>query len=178
MKQPKQPSPNIQIGKLTISRKLLILLCAVIVAVPILFYLYNYSFLSPRNYAQEVAQPIEDALVKAGAVKQCSSGDNGRGVDNDKPNYAGWYILTASKDEATKLIKRVGDENGYALVHQSSPYDYIDWYSDSSNKSSGTVSINLYSGGDKLSCPGGKSTLKIDERHMGITLNVSLPSHQ
>lgn len=71
------------------------------------------------NYAQEVAKPLEAALTNAGAVKKCSTGDNGRGSDNDEPNYTAIYEIKNGPEDAVQLIYRVAGENGYNLTDQT-----------------------------------------------------------
>jgi hypothetical protein len=103
--------------------------------------LYNSSPLSPRNYAAKTAQLLDDALVKAGAVKKCEPGDNGRGSDNAEPWIQVYYELPADENTAIAKIHSIAEANGYKLTH-ATPEDkghlkdivgdeYIDrWYFD------------------------------------------------
>jgi hypothetical protein len=65
------------------------------------------------NYAQETAKPLEDALIKAGAVKDCSTGDNGRGtITYVAPSYAAIYELKRSPEDTILLVNKIASENG------------------------------------------------------------------
>src|SRR6476469_8699350 len=100
------------------SRKRLIIWCLLGVALVILgFFVYN--FLSPRNYAAEVARPIEEGLIKAGAVKVCADGDSGRGIDNRVPHYGSTFEMHASRDVAVAIMQRVATDTGYHITHAS-----------------------------------------------------------
>lgn len=63
-----------------------------VLAVPSIIFLglispFFFSGFLP-NYAQETAKLLEDALIKAGAIKNCSTGDSGRGtITYAAPNY-------------------------------------------------------------------------------------------
>ena len=74
---------------------------------------------STANYAEEVAKPLEEGLVKAGGVKKCGSGDAGRGSDNVQPHYGVTYELPLSREQAIATINKVSSENGYSLSHAS-----------------------------------------------------------
>ena len=75
---------------------------------------------SAANYAEEVAKPLEAALVKAGAVKQCSRGDAGRGSDNDAPNYHTIYEVPGNRDAAANLVSVAAKDSGFTLTDDSS----------------------------------------------------------
>lgn len=138
------------------------------------------------NYAEDVAKPLETALVEAGAVKKCSQGDNGRGLDNLEPNYGARYQLNMNKDDATKLIHEVSTKNGFTLSRADSPYDSIVRYTDTTSKESGysdlvggktKLVISMYNdtANQALECTDG-TALKGDETHTAISLSVVLPS--
>jgi hypothetical protein len=88
------------------------------------------------NYAQEVAKPLEAGLANAGAVKKCSRGDNGRGSDNDMPNYFTVYELPGNQDKAINSILTVAKDNGFKLVDGQLPPDPQDnrFFTDSVKK--------------------------------------------
>lgn len=107
------------------------------------YYLYHYSFLSPINYAQEVAKPLEDGIVAAGGIKQCTSGDNGRGWDNRSPHYGATYYLKKNETEIAELINEISSRNGYHIKHATATdhgtlaiaSEYADqWYFDETSK--------------------------------------------
>lgn len=164
-----------------------ILLIAIIVG---LGFIGIYTWYLLHNYAQDAAQPLENVLTQNGAVKVCSSGDAGRGPDNARPMYQADFQLNVGKDQATTLVKKAASDNGFTLSPTSSPYSYLDRYSDTSSKKSTypgfdhgnvelTVSVNSGNGGKPLSCTSdsGKTwtTLKVDDTHTAVTIGVSLP---
>jgi hypothetical protein len=57
-----------------------------------------------RNYAQEVAQPLEGALISAGASKVCQGGDPGRGPDAIAPGYVALFKTKASVEDVQKQL--------------------------------------------------------------------------
>jgi hypothetical protein len=82
----------------------------------------GYVFFSKplaNNYAQEIAQPLENALARAGAKKACGYGDSGRGWDNQRPWYGSYYEFRASREKAIEMINNVAKESGYSLIHAS-----------------------------------------------------------
>ena len=80
------------------------------------YYVYSYSIFSPRNYAAEIAKPIESKLVEAGAVKKCDEADNGRGWDNRKPWYDAQFEISASKVDSLEFVKKKVAEAGYMIT--------------------------------------------------------------
>lgn len=72
-----------------------------------------------HNKAADIAAPLEKSLVAAGATKECSTGDVGRGPDNTAPWYISYYDTHMSKDDATSLINNIAKDNGYNLTHAS-----------------------------------------------------------
>src|SRR6266498_1000842 len=145
-------------------------------------------YLNGSNYAEETAKPIEQALVEAGAVKMCSNGDSGRGVDNKTPYYGSTFKLIKSKTEAIQTIEKAAKETGYNLVHASPTNrgfldsvadNYInDWSFDETSKTSpynnlgrGNIKLSVVvcGGGDQNDCdqsriPTGQSTVGIGVR--------------
>lgn len=57
-----------------------------------------------RNYAQEVAQPLEGALIRAGASKVCQGGDPGRGPDTIAPGYVALFKTSASVEDVQSQL--------------------------------------------------------------------------
>lgn len=139
-----------------------------------------------RNYAKEIAAPLEQSLIANGAVKMCESGDAGRGAENKEPHYTVRLQLNINKDEATKLINKVAKENGFTLEHQDSPYESIEWYGDNKSKDSPykdlesgkiELSISTYSDTAKnpLNCLN-QDSLRGDNTHTAVSLDVNLPN--
>src|SRR6266498_949095 len=151
--------------------------------------LYTLEQLGDFMKAQEkTAKPIEQALVEAGAVKMCSNGDSGRGVDNKTPYYGSTFKLIKSKTEAIQTIEKAAKETGYNLVHASPTNrgfldsvadNYInDWSFDETSKTSpynnlgrGNIKLSVVvcGGGDQNDCdqsriPTGQSTVGIGVR--------------
>lgn len=143
------------------------------------------AFLTP-NYAEQAASPLENALVKAEAVKKCSRGDNGRGMDNTEPNYNARYQLKMNRDDATRLINDIASKNGYNLSPADSQYESIKHYRDDTSKESNysdltsgkiKLAISLYNDTDHhaLTCMDG-TRLQGDETHTAVSLSVVLPT--
>lgn len=178
--------------------RLLILAAVLVLTVGVAAWAFLSSQKNNSNYAEQVIQPLEAALVNAGAVKKCGYGDGGRGSDNQAPWYNSFYELPSGRDSAIETINRVAHENGYNLVHASKGNRgdlgaiadaYIDnWYFDNTKGSSFS---DLQSGTEKLafgvnndgrhslsniSC-GTKDTVVInsDEKTTMISVSVKLP---
>jgi hypothetical protein len=142
---------------------------------------------SPRrstvNYAEEVAEPLEQGLMAAGAVRKCSSGDDGSGSDNVRPWYNVVFETSLPKAWAIKLALKVAGAHGYKPAYEQSPYEYIDWYLDKTSKQTTysdlqpgkiELGINVYSGGDNLDCAGA-TTVTYDAENAAVVLNLLLP---
>lgn len=91
-----------------------------------------------RNYAAETAGPLETALVKAGAVKECSRSASGRGWDNSEPRYHAIYEMPGDREEAVSLVRAAAQEAGYNLMDGPAPGNPQDnkFYSDQTSKQS------------------------------------------
>ncbi|HEU5187416.1 MAG TPA: hypothetical protein VFT87_02845 [Candidatus Saccharimonadales bacterium] len=109
--------------------------------------LYKTLFPHEPNYAEEVAKPLETALVGVGAVKIKSNGDAGKGWDNNEPWFNATYSLAKDRVQAEKLIYIIATDNGYTLTHASpdnkGPLEYVvddqyiqDWYFDNTSQKS------------------------------------------
>ncbi len=100
--------------------------CVVLAAAGSLFYLIQSHY---RNYAQETAKPLEQALKKAGAIKMCESGDAGRGPDNTAPWYYAIYELDGDRQKSADTLMTAVHTGGYQLTSQpsdSNSVNYID----------------------------------------------------
>lgn len=143
-----------------------------------------WLLLTPKNYAQEVASPIEQSLIKEGAVKQGGGGNDGRGIDNRVPYYDSSFTISKNREETLKIVNKVATENGYSLK-QGSPQDrgwlgavadvYIEnWYFDTNNKSS--PYSDLEAGEVKLAFKLGDEDNPDPENSTTVRLSVKLPS--
>lgn len=143
------------------------------------------------NRAEEVARPLESAIVNVGGVKLCATGDSGRGPDNTSPHYGASYKLNFGKDRAIQLINSVAKQNGYTLTHAtpsnkghlgSVADQFIDgWYFDDESKRNpyndiegGSIRLSfvVYGEGEKESC----SQTIIEPSHSVVGIGVQLPS--
>ena len=199
MKQSNQQSEKLHLGSLAVSRKLLVLLCIGIVAIPIAFYLYNYSALSPRNYAAEVARPLEDGLVRAGAKSVCVTGSSGRGVDNTSPWHTAVFLLPKDRPQTESLIGTASSDNGFHLTHadlanRGSNFSIDDKYisnlyfdetnrvSNYSDLESGAIKLSIALGNERreysnISCGTNESPVAAgDSEHTVVTVGIELPS--
>jgi hypothetical protein len=126
-KEPSKKSPH----------KKLILAVAILLGIGLLGWLaYSWYQSATVNYAQEAARPLEDALVKAGAVKVCSNGDAGLGPDNRKPWVYELYEISGDKNSSIALIQNAAKESGFSLSPATSPANLENnsFYSDNSTK--------------------------------------------
>ncbi len=146
----------------------------------------GYYFL--HSYAEDAAKPIEAALIKAGAVKVCTSGDPGRGPDNLSPNYTARFQFSVGRDEAIAILKKAANEHGFTnLVETRNESGTIDAFSDRTSQKStykgfdtGNINVGLdaYSNTrkDGLGCAMENISLVGDATHTAVSLSVSLPS--
>ena len=72
-----------------------------------------YTQGSKLNYAQEIAIPLETSFAKAGAIKKCDRGDNGRGSDNHAPWYGAVFEIRGEVEQTKSLIKQSLADAGY-----------------------------------------------------------------
>lgn len=187
-------------SKKTVSKKMWIVAIPVLILVVIAaVWVFAKSPATNKNYAQQTSEPLESALIKAGAVKKCGYGDAGRGADNQTPWYDAFYELPVKRSEAIELVNKVAKDNGYSLTHASKESrgglgaiadDFIDnWYFDNTSKTSsygdlknGNVKLALGVNNDgehslsNISC-GTKDTVVINsgENTSMISLSVKLP---
>jgi len=159
--------------------------------------LYAHSL----NYAQTIANPIENAFTQAGAKKMCSSEDSGKGIDNREPWYLAYYLLPKSRDKTAALVNSTATENGFKLSHASkenrnfrgAPSDeFIDnWYFDNSTKTapykdlkSGNTQLSFGLNNDGVhkisgtSCGKSEVVINSDQNNTMITISVRLPEYK
>ena len=156
-------------------------------------FIYSFLYTLTHNKAVDVLEPIGKALEERGAVKQCGSGDTGRGPDNQNPYYAATYGLEADESEAIAIMYEATKSAGYNPVH-ASPTNrgfldavadiYIDkWYFDDTSKASpysdlhaGNIrlSVVVYGEGSEDTCTQGT----IPAGHSTIGVSVSLPDYK
>lgn len=114
------------------------------------FFLFNFTLLGPiiksgvlPNYAEEVAAPIEQALVEVGARKVSSGGSNGRGIDDTTPGYGATFIVPVGENKAIEISRSIAEKNGFTLLHATKENpgiinvadEFVDnWYYDSTSK--------------------------------------------
>ena len=146
-----------------------------------------------RNYAKEVAAPLEKSLVKMDGVQKCSRGDSGRGSDNNLPWYEAYLELPIGKAEAEANVTRIASEAGYKLVPASPTKKgqlsfindaYIeDWYFDNTSKTSPYTALSdgpiqlafgVNASGAKEAC-GKAKTIRVDDSHSVVNISVRLP---
>lgn len=77
------------------------------------FYLVLSYAKNNINYAEEIARPIEAFFIKAGAIKKCDRGDNGRGSDNHAPWHGAVFEIKGEVEQTKSLIKQSLAEAGY-----------------------------------------------------------------
>jgi hypothetical protein len=146
---------------------------------------------STANYAEEVAKPLEAALVQAGGKKICSRGDGGRGPDNTEPWYEANFAFAETESRTIEIVESVTSQNGYRLTH-ASPTNrgplgvddkFIDkWYFDNTSKDrpyddlqAGKIdlAVQVNANGLESTCPEG---ITIDATHSAVGVDVRLPS--
>jgi hypothetical protein len=186
------------------SKKKLVIVAIVVMGAVLLGWIgYSWYQSVTVNYAQEVAKPLEEALVRAGAIKMCTTGNSGQGLmnDNNQPWYEGYYELPQAREKAFDIINGIASQNGYKLTHASPsnrgflgiPDNYIsDWFFDDTSKTSkysglasGNVKLSFGVNNDgtheisNISC-GTKQAVVINsgEASSMITLNIKLPNYK
>jgi hypothetical protein len=165
-------------------RKTLVMILAVAVML-CLGYVVYYILLQGMNIAKTAADPLEKALISAGATKQCETGDGGHGPDNSQP----WYQVTLSiergEEDTVELVRQIANDNGYDLTHATvqnrgpvSVADiYLDkWYFDATSKKSDNTPIELTvavnASGLNSVCKG--KMLTTDASHTLVGVDVSI----
>lgn len=176
-----QNKKAIQDNRSTRSNKRIIITAIIIIVISLVgWFIWNNIF---RNYAAEIAAPIEKVIIDAGGVKESSSGDAGRIPDNTEPYYDAEFKLKGNKQLAIDTINKAAEKNGYKLTHATAdnkgPYpvadEFVDqWFFDTKSKpnpysdlKSGTITL-LFKIGDKDGNTAGDP--------IQIRIHVSLPS--
>lgn len=110
-----------------------ILLMAGVVVGGLTWAVWQYQ---TQNYAKEIASPLEKSLAAVNAVKKCSTGDAGRGSDNNKPWYYAVYEVPGGMQGATDLVGKAAKQAGYTLKDGPEPVNPEDnkFYSDRTSK--------------------------------------------
>ena len=96
----------------------LIILALIAVAGAALAAAWSYQ---TRNYAEQVARPLEKSLADVGGVKKCSRGAEGRGPDNFEPWYYAIYEVPGDRKAAASLVRDAFKKNGYTLTDGPTP---------------------------------------------------------
>lgn len=136
-----------------------------------------------KNYAQQAAKPLEDALIKAGATKVCDTGDSGRGADNRTPWYTVYLESSKSHEAAKNLIVDIAKTNGFSVQQAAEGakgylgdvvYEDKNTASVNTDLKDGSVNlaIALTNSGTLHAC---KDDVTNDAEHTAITLEVRLP---
>jgi len=118
LKSPTNPKSNITKSK---AWPLVAIIVSVAVIVGLLWVGMTLFKSSTANHAEEVAKPLEVALNKSGATKQCSRGDRGWGGDNTMPWYDAIYEVPGNRETATELLHKAAKESGYVLTQGKLP---------------------------------------------------------
>ena len=174
--------------KMDVLKPVLIIISAVALVGLIWFGVALYNFLS--NRAADVVKPFENALVKAGARKQCTRGDSGRGPDNSAPNYMALYEVPGKTDAAIALVQNAAKESGFNFTEGPYPPNpgSSKYYSDKTSKQSpytdlepGNIILimsadeNTKYSGDQY-CTILKKKSGSDQNKTTVDLTVNLPS--
>ena len=88
------------------------------------------------NYAKEAIEPIDRALVKAGAVRICEDPVSGREPGSMQPSYTANYQFNVSADETLQVLQRIAKENGYSPTLLPGDDEQVPSYQDDSGKAS------------------------------------------
>ncbi len=109
----------------------LIGLAAGVVVAGLAWIIWQYQ---TRNYAKEVAGPVEKS--SADAAKKCSGGDTGRGTDSNVPRYYAIYEVPGDREKAAELVRVAAKQAGYTLKDGPEPVSPEDnkFYSDRTSK--------------------------------------------
>lgn len=173
------------------SKKKLVIIAVVAVLLVVAIGYVAYSFMQPRssgNYAEDVAKPLEEALVRAGATKICETGDPGKGPSNEEPWYTAYFETSKDNSQAISLINDVSKQNGYSLIQMNEGFKgYLGdrAYFDSTKESvgypeleSGKVELMmaLTNSGPLHGCVG--KTIENDTNKTALTLELRLPDYK
>lgn len=174
-------------SKKPVSKKMWLVTITVLILVVIAaVWVFIKSPATNKNYAQDTAKPLEDALIKAGLRKVCDMGDSGRGVDNRTPWYTVYLESTKDRNAAEVLILDITKSRGFNIQPTTAGTkgylgDVV--YQDKSKKSNSTelkegsvdLAIALTNSGSLHSC---KDDVTNDADNTAITLEVRLPDYK
>lgn len=87
-----------------------------VLSLPFLFFLWLFIYFGgfKGNGAQRAAKPFIVKIEQAGGKKICDNGDNGYGIDNNRPWYNVYYQMPDSSG-LTNKIKNFASQEGYHL---------------------------------------------------------------
>lgn len=130
-----------------------------------------------HNRAADIAAPFERSLVANGAIKECNSGDAGRGLDNVTPHYGAYYDVRMNKDDAISLMYRVAKDNGYNLAPTSQGNQgQLSFADDSKQQPYGDIEMGTIKVEFTVNGPGARGCKNvIPSDHASISFNVYLP---
>ncbi len=112
---------------------------------------FNYRNLT-RNYANEDARPLENAMTANGAKKLCSREDTGRGWDNRRPWYYAIFEVPGGREAATELALNTMKERGFVnFVGSAAPATPNDITTFSDKVSQRSSHIDLEEGPESVS---------------------------
>jgi hypothetical protein len=178
--------------------KLTLSLVFIAIAVCLVWYL---TWSSTTNYAAEVAKPLEQRLVEAGAVKKCSYGDAGRGPSNWEPWYRSYFEVPTPREQAIELLDEISAKEGFNLTHATpenrghlgavGDIHIQNWFFDNTSKKAnfprleeGFVKLAFSVNNDEayevsgLSCGSGKEkpvTINAGTERTGVSISIELP---
>ena len=165
------------------NKRLAGIVLSILVIITAIYLVFSIQQRSRVNYAEEIARPFEKALVKSGGVRRGSSGDAGRGSDNQRPYYDAGYIIPGDKEQVRALVRKVAADEGFSLTQASSNNrgylgavadKYISsWYFDDTTKSS--PYNDLKSGKIQLGFQVGDDERQIEPGYIYVRLNIQLP---
>lgn len=152
---------------------------------------YLLSKLKVVNYAEEVALPLEAALMKAGATRSgcLINGDSGRGYVNKTPWFQAFYEMPMSKEDATKYVYDATAKEGYKLKQATKdnrgPVNVDDafveaWHYDHTSKqvpysdlNSGTIELAMIVDGPGSTYDCERRPIKVGHSIVGIDVKLT-----
>lgn len=100
---------------------------------------------------------MEEAFKNAGGVKRCMTYDNGRGWDDDEPDYSAIYEIPGSADYAKELLHKIAKDKGFNLTEEQTaqPRDNVTYRDDTkvssfSDLQDGTIELGMQIYPDKV----------------------------
>lgn len=167
--------------------KAILTISIVLILISIPIYLYSQY---THNLAKDVATPIKQSLVKAGAVKKYERDDPGHGPDNFQPWYDADFV--APKTDVISIIQKAAQENGYNLVEDFPDINRADnrFFVDTAKKSSPyaqlqegkiDMQVTIYGeqGGGECTSEKGCDTIgKLSKDQVLFRLSINLPYYK